>query len=50
MDKVKRFMVGVSIHDAQEYEDPYEDIMNALYNTGYDITFSIIEIEETENA
>jgi hypothetical protein len=24
--------------------------MNALYNTGYDITFSIIEIEETENA
>jgi hypothetical protein len=24
--------------------------MNALYNTGYAITFSIIEIEETENA
>lgn len=50
MDKVKRFMVAVAIHDAAEYEDPYEDIMNALYNTGYDITFTIMEIEETENA
>lgn len=49
MSNSLKYTIALAVHDAADYEDPYEDIVAALNNMGFDITYTIFDYQETNN-